>query len=125
VILGVSALLGPALSGWDLATKSYATGLAPGADENWKDPVPVCSAVPVLCGLLVGLSVARYWSSNGGLTCELRSDSTPERPALSGRDWSMKSCVTGLALGHRWKPRDFVLYWIFVCFLKKNLKFGR
>jgi len=75
-----------------------------GTDGNQKDPVPGLSTVPVPCELLVCPSLDTYQSNSGGLTCELRSDRTPGRPALSRQDLGMKCCATGLAPGCRWNP---------------------
>ena len=69
-----------------------------GAEENGKDPVPGCFAVPVPCGLLWPF-LASYWSKHGGHTCVVRSDRTPGGPALSGRDLGMDICATTLAPG--------------------------
>lgn len=43
------------------------------------------------------VSLASYWRKNVCLTCGLRSDSTPVRPALSRQDFGPENCATGLA----------------------------
>ena len=62
VLSGVSALLGPVLSLWDLGIEGCGTGKAPGSDGYRKDPVPGCSFVPVSCWLWV----APFWARNLG-----------------------------------------------------------
>ena len=69
------------------------------ADGNWEDPLPCAKGSPGGGGP----SLASYWSKSGGLTLELRSDSTPGRPALSGKDFGMESCSTALAPGYTWR----------------------
>jgi hypothetical protein len=48
--------------------------------------------VSVSFELLLGLSLDSYWSKSGGLTCELRRDSTPRIPALSLWDLGKECC---------------------------------
>lgn len=73
--------------------------LGPGADADWKDPVPGCSGVLVPCVLQVGPSLDSYWSESGGVTCGLRSENTPGRPAPSGKALRIEGCKTAFVLG--------------------------
>lgn len=74
-----------------------------GTAENWKEPVPSCSGVPVSFVLLAGPSLDSYYNEIGDLTSGLRSDSTPERTALSSWDLVAEGCGKALAPGCRWK----------------------
>ena len=102
VSLEVTALLGDQLSlnGFCL-WRAVGQLLFQGTDGNWKHPVPGCFTVSVPYGLLANPSLASYWSKSGNLTCELRSDSTPGRPAFLGQDLGMEGCGTALAPGLR------------------------
>jgi len=82
-----------------LGRKGCGTSLALGTDEDQNDPVPSCSMVPVPSMLLVGPSLEHYWSQSRVLTCSLRSESIPVRPALSGQDLGTKGCGTASVLG--------------------------
>jgi hypothetical protein len=119
VILGVSAFLGrPALSWQNLVQRAVGQPYLQGTDGNWKDLVPGCSAVPVPSVLLVGPSLDSHWSKSGYLTCGLRSENTPGRPALSWWDLVVEGCGTTLAPGYRLKPANIILlYKIFVYIL--------
>lgn len=72
-----------------------------GVDENQKNPDSSCFPVPVARGILAHSPLASYCSKYGGLTCELCSDSSPDKPALSGRDLGIESCGTVFVPGHR------------------------
>ena len=102
VALDVSALLGVKLSLGEIGVWiAVAQGQLWGTDGNQKNQVLSCSVVSGSSRLWAGPIYAQYRGSWSGLTCDLKCVSTPGRPALSGQDWGMDSCDTGLAPQHR------------------------
>ena len=94
------------LLGWIWMQRTVGQPQLQSTNGDWKDPVSSCSAVPVPCVLLEGPSLDSYWTQSGVLTSDLRSESTPGRPALSWRYFSMEGCGTALALGNGWRLVD-------------------
>ena len=99
----VSSTGTPALPGWDLGMDSCGTGLVLEHRWNWKDPVPSCSVFPVLCGLLVVPSLVSYYKKSVGLSCELRSDSTPWETNSLQEGFGYGELWHSLSSGHRWR----------------------
>lgn len=84
--------------------------------ENWILTVPrslgfcfLCSC-PCLCPLDVfGVSCSyclllELLPPVGLWACDLRSESTPGRPAVSGQNWGTEGCGDSLISGCRWRP---------------------
>jgi hypothetical protein len=100
--LGVSALLGDLYSlSVILVLRAVGQVYLWGTDGNQKNPVSGCSVVPLPCGLLTHPSWAIHLSDIGGLTFQLRNNSTPGRPTLSRLDLGMERYCTRLVPGQR------------------------